>query len=214
MYYTAETELMRGYSREEFGPYADWSDEDLLLEYRLTGKRELFEQLVKRYERSLYNYLARYIGNAEDAEEVFQSTFMQVHLKCELFEEGRRFRPWLYRIATNLAIDGRRRDQKHDVLKCDTDFDGNEDGDLCGLTQIIADDQPGPVENSIENERIQQVHDAIASLPEHYRHVLNLVYFQGFSYREAAETLGIPFGTIKSRLNKVFRKLTHLLREL
>src|SRR5690606_19500070 len=81
------------------------SDEQLLIEYRETGGRELFAQLVQRYERELYSYLRRYLGDAEIAEDVFQATFLQIHLKREQFEEGRRFRPWLYTIATNQAID-------------------------------------------------------------------------------------------------------------
>ena len=74
------------------------TDEDLLLQYRETGDRELYAQLVYRYERELFSYLRRYLGNAEMAEDVFQTAFLQVHLKCEQFEAGRRFRPWLYTI--------------------------------------------------------------------------------------------------------------------
>ena len=84
------------------------TDEQLLLDYRKTGDRELYAQLVYRYERELFSYLRRYLGNAEMAEDVFQAAFLAVHLKCETFQEGRRFRPWLYTIATNAAIDARR----------------------------------------------------------------------------------------------------------
>ena len=69
------------------------TDEALLLEYRQTGRRELFTELVKRYERELYNYLRRYTGDAELADDVFQATFLQIHLKANQFEAGRRFRP-------------------------------------------------------------------------------------------------------------------------
>src|SRR5262245_33681627 len=84
---------------------AGQTDEELLLEYRRNGNRELFAELVKRYERELYSYLRRYLGDAEVAEDAFQAAFLQVHLKCKHYEEGRAVRPWLYTIATNQAID-------------------------------------------------------------------------------------------------------------
>ena len=77
------------------------TDEQLLLEYKQTGNRDLFAKLVSRYEHELFNYLHRYTGSAEMTEDAFQAAFLQIHLKCEQFEEGRRFRPWMYAIATN-----------------------------------------------------------------------------------------------------------------
>ena len=74
-------------------PFAEWSDEDLMLAYRADGDRRAFETLVHRYERELFNYLRRYLGDAEMAEDVFQQTFLQVHLKCTQFEPGRKVRP-------------------------------------------------------------------------------------------------------------------------
>lgn len=212
MYSTVESKRMCDYSCDDFGPYTDWSDEDLLLEYRLTANREHFEELVKRYEKSLFAYLCRYIGNAQDAEEVFQSTFLMVHLKCEQFEEGRKFRPWLYRIAVNLAIDGRRKNHKHSILSIDSEVDSNGD-EISAFSQILAGNEPDPHEKSAENERVRQLHDALESLPEEYRKILYLVYFQELTYRDAAESLQIPFGTVKSRLHKAFKKLNQILKE-
>ena len=105
------------------------SDERLLLEYRQTGRRELFADLVRRYERELFNYLRRYLGDTGMAEDAFQATFLQVHLKCDQFEEGRRFRPWLYTIATNQAIDAQRRNKRHRMVSLDrVGGEGRRDG--------------------------------------------------------------------------------------
>ena len=95
------------------------TDEQLLLRYRQTGDRELFAQLVYRYERELYSYLRRYLGDAEMAEDVFQAAFLLVHLKCGQFESGRKVRPWLYAIATNQAIDVQRRNKRHRMVSLD-----------------------------------------------------------------------------------------------
>ncbi len=95
------------------------TDEQLLLAYRAEEAAEAFESLVHRYERELYSYLFRYLGDAAMADDAFQATFLQVHLKCEQFEEGRKFRPWLYTIATNQSIDAQRRNKRHRVLSLD-----------------------------------------------------------------------------------------------
>src|SRR5436305_14497208 len=98
---------------------ASLSDEELLLGYRESGDANLFSELVRRYERELYSYLRRYLGDASMAEDAFQATFLQVHLKCDQFEEGRKFRPWLYTIATNQAIDAQRRNKRHRSVSLD-----------------------------------------------------------------------------------------------
>ena len=105
-------------------PAANLTDEELLVEYRATGCQAYFAELVERYERELYNYLRRYLGNASMAEDAFQATFLQIHLRCELFEEGRRFRPWLYTIATNQAIDAQRRNRRHRLVSLDRSQQG------------------------------------------------------------------------------------------
>src|SRR5437016_7971764 len=92
------------------------TDEELLLEYRLTASSAVFETLVKRYERELYNYLRRFLNNQVLAEDAFQATFMQVHLKCHLYDAERKVRPWLYTVATNQAIDIQRRNRRHRLV--------------------------------------------------------------------------------------------------
>src|SRR4029079_8646899 len=88
-------------------------------EYRMTGRSAVFETLVKRYERELYNYLRRFLNNQVLAEDAFQATFMQVHLKCHLYDSDRKVRPWLYTVATNQAIDIQRRNRRHRLPRHD-----------------------------------------------------------------------------------------------
>ena len=89
------------------------TDEQLLLDYRTRGDGDAFAELVRRYERELYCYLRQYLGDPAMAEDVFQTTFLQLHLKCDQFKTGLKLRPWLYRIATNQAIDTVRRNRRH-----------------------------------------------------------------------------------------------------
>src|SRR5262245_40098150 len=92
-------------SSASFREQGSLTDEELLVRFRDRGDRQAFTELVTRYERELFSYLKRYLGDAGMAEDAFQATFLQVHLKANQFEDGRAVRPWLYTIATNQAID-------------------------------------------------------------------------------------------------------------
>jgi RNA polymerase sigma-70 factor (ECF subfamily) len=198
--------------RRAADPWADWSDEDLLLRYRGEGDRRAFEELVHRYERELYNYLRHYLGDAEMAEDAFQAAFLQVHLKCDQFEPGRRVRPWLYTVATNQAIDAQRRNRRHRMVSLDRRSGANGYGDEAGtLVELLDGQEPGPVDQLELEEQRRSVRRAVDRLPEPLRQVLLLVYYQGLKYREAAEVLSIPVGTVKSRLHAAIRKLEQAL---
>lgn len=185
---------------------SELTDEQLLLRYRETADREAFAQLVQRYEHELYNYLHRYMGSAEMAEDAFQATFLQVHLKCEQFERGRRLRPWLYAIATNQAIDAQRRNRRHRMASLDQSNTKNDD-DIGKLIDLLVSAEPDPVDVVDAKDNQQWVRQEISALPDHLRSVVALVYFQGMKYREAAEALSIPVGTVKSRLHAAVLKL-------
>jgi len=183
------------------------SDEQLLIRYRETGHQDHFTQLVRRYERELYNYLRRYLGSADAAEDVFQATFVQLHLKCDQFQEGRRLRPWLYAVATNQAIDFQRRNRRHRNLSLDGIGSSNDEDDP-KLVDLLSSDAPGPYQQVSCRERAAWVENALAELTETARNVVQLVYFQGLKYREAAEVLGVPVGTVKSRLHAAIARLS------
>ena len=196
----------------DLNPRAGWSDEDLLLEYRSRGDRKAFEELVHRYERELYNYLRHYLGDAQMAEDAFQAAFLQVHLKCEQFEPGRRVRPWLYTVATNQAIDAQRRNRRHRMVSLSqrSRRSGKEE-DVGALVELLDGDDPNPADRLESDEQRQFVRAAVERLPLALRQVLLLVYYQGLKYREAAEVLSIPVGTVKSRLHAAIRRLEQSL---
>jgi RNA polymerase sigma-70 factor, ECF subfamily len=184
------------------------TDEELLLDYRVTKDREIFTELVGRYERELFSYLRRYLGSAELAEDAFQSTFLQVHLKCDLFEEGRRFKPWLYAIATNQAIDVQRKDRRHRAVSLDGLAGQAQTGRERTLMDLMVSQQAEPGTRAHEDERNEALKGAIDQLSDQMRTVVHLVYYQGMKYREAAEVMRVPVGTVKSRLHTAVAKLT------
>ena len=187
------------------------SDEELLLEYRDHGNRPAFEELVHRYEKELYGYLRNYLSDPEMAEDVFQQTFLQIYLKCDQFEPERKLRPWLYAVATNQAIDHQRRFGRHRMASLDRRMGKDEESETGAFVEVFDSPDRGPVEESESIEQADEIRRAVDDLPEQMRQVVLLVYFQGLKYREAAHALGIPVGTVKSRLHGAVQKLGELL---
>lgn len=183
-----------------------WTDEELLLEYRMTGQSTVFETLVKRYERELYNYLRRFLNNQVLAEDAFQATFMQVHLKCHLYDADRKVRPWLYTVATNQAIDIQRRNRRHRLVSLDRPNRVQHD-ELGSLVDVLSGREGEPVSDLETGERKEWIRRAVAALPDQLQSAVKLVYFRGMKYREAADELEVPVGTVKSRLHAAVKKL-------
>jgi RNA polymerase sigma-70 factor (ECF subfamily) len=188
------------------------TDEDLLLEYRLTGSSAVFEALVKRYERELYNYLRRFLGSQVLAEDAFQATFLQVHLKCHLYDADRKVRPWLYTVATNQAIDIQRRNRRHRLVSLDRPNRVQHDN-LGTLVDVLGSREMDPGDGLEQGERREWVRAAVAALPEQLRSAVRLVYFRGMKYREAADELSVPVGTVKSRLHAAVKRLGQAWQE-
>jgi RNA polymerase sigma-70 factor (ECF subfamily) len=184
----------------------DWSDEELLAHFRL-GQREAFGALVRRYERELFGYLCRYLGDATLADDVFQNTFLQVYVKSDQFEEGRPVRPWLYTIATNQAIDALRRAGRQPAVSLDQQVADAGDGEVRTLLDLLESRGPGPADATQDEERRDLVRSAVDRLPDLFRQVVLLAYYQGLKYREIADILAIPVGTVKSRLHAALLKL-------
>jgi len=190
-----------------------WTDEDLLLEYRCTGIREAFEKLVCRYEKELYNFLYHQLGNAANAEDVFQKTFLTVLEECGKFDSSRKFRPWLYRIAANKAADFHRKNKRYTVVSIDAQR-GDDADDIYSLADMITDNEPGPFEESSDRETANMVREAVEALPETMRQAVYMIYFQGMSNQEAAEIAGVHCSTLTLRVQKAVSKLNFLLRNV
>lgn len=184
----------------------DCSDEELLAHFR-EGRREAFGVLLRRYEQELYGYLRRYLGDENLADDVFQNTFLQVYIKIKTYEPGRPVRPWLYTIATHQAIDALRRNGRHQVLSLDQKRDELADGEVRTLLDLLEARGPGPSDQLQGSELRERVRASIERLPDFLKQVVLLAYYQGLKYREIADILDIPVGTVKSRLHAALVKL-------
>ncbi len=182
------------------------SDEELLLHSR-TGDTAAFTALLRRYERELYGYLRRYLGDSSLAEDVFQNTFLQLHLKSGQYQPGHRVRPWLYTIATHQAIDALRRNGRHQAVSLDEFRESAGEGECQRLMEMLANREPGPLEQAASEEQRERIRASVDQLPDFLRQVLILAYYQGLKYREIADIVEIPVGTVKSRLHAALVRL-------
>jgi RNA polymerase sigma-70 factor (ECF subfamily) len=182
------------------------SDEDLLVRF-CRGQEQAFEVLLRRYERELYGYLRRYLGDGTLAEDVFQNTFLQLYAKSGQYEAGRPVRPWLYTIATHQAIDALRRNGRHQAVSLERTAGESGEGELHNLLEMLESRGPSPVEAAWSQERKERVRASVDELPDFLRQVLVMAYYQGLKYREIADVLRIPVGTVKSRLHAALVKL-------
>jgi RNA polymerase sigma-70 factor (ECF subfamily) len=187
------------------------SDEALLGRYRDTGRTEDFEALIQRYQNELYRYLTRYLGDRALAEDVFQNTFLQIHLKRGLYEEGRPVRPWIYSIATHQAVDALRKLGRHPTISLDQRVNSGE-SEAGSLIDLLTSNESGPLAELQGQERQDWVRESVARLPEALRQTLMLAYHQDLKYREIAEILQIPVGTVKSRLHAALAKLQQMAK--
>ena len=175
------------------------SDEQLL--YRYTqGETAAFETLVKRYRRELFHFLVRFLGDAALAEDVFQETFLQVHLSAGGFDVNRRLRPWLFTIAVNKARDAMRSRSRRSAADLDAEVPG-PDHDGVRFVDLMPAESPSPSESIENQETAEAVRTVVRTMPEHLRTVLLLGYFHELPYKDIAEILDVPMGTVKSRLH-------------
>jgi RNA polymerase sigma-70 factor (ECF subfamily) len=189
------------------------SDEALLQRFAETADRACFEILMRRYQRELYSYLRRYMGDDELAEDAFQLTFVRVYQKAGQFDPTRRFRPWLYGIATHQAIDLKRQSKRQPTYSLDAPTRSNIER-VSTSASSIPDYRSNEVDFLEQAELRDQIQFALEQVGEPGRSALELIYLQGMPYRDAAAALSVPVGTVKSRVHAAIRKLAKVWQRI
>jgi RNA polymerase sigma-70 factor (ECF subfamily) len=176
-------------------------DDHCLIAACRSGKTEAFGVLVSRYQDRLYPTVFRLTGCAEDAHDLLQEAFLRAYEKLERFHGESSFYTWIYRIAVNLALSDRRK-RRHESIAV---FLGDVPDDR------IEGNPAAPLERAERDERIQEALNALA--PDH-RAVVVMKEFDGLHYEEIGAMLGVPVGTVRSRLHRARCELRALLRTL
>lgn len=180
-------------------PREQHTDERLLADY-LCGDQRSFTTLVARYRPELVNFLTRLMNDHAAAEDVFQETFLRVARAGHQFERQRDLRPWVYSIASNAAKDLHRWNNRRPALSLDAPVRdiGSTGRAHIDFTVCPAD---GPETCYARREMGDRVRHVVSLMPDPLREIIGLAYFRQLPYRDISATLGIPLGTVKSRLH-------------
>jgi RNA polymerase sigma-70 factor, ECF subfamily len=177
-------------------------DDAPLIDRTLRGDSIAFGELVEKYQHRLFQAIVHVVGAREDAEDVVQESFVQAYFKLKSFQRKSAFFTWLYRIAFNLAMTWRRKQKPKLSLDAAHDDQGLEVTDL----------SPTADQQLLQAERATLVQAALQELLEEHRAILVLREIEGLEYETIAEILGIPGGTVRSRLHRARLQLREILK--
>jgi len=180
-------------------------DDYTLIKLALEGKMPAFDVIVKRYTTKVYGLAYRLLNSVEDAEDVTQDTFTQAFKGLASFKGNSKFYTWLFRITYNLAISQRRKRKPALSLNGQTDSQGE-----ISLPSL----ESSPMKNMEDEEGKSMIEKALGLLSMDHRAGLVLKEIEGCSYEEIATSLGVPVGTVRSRLHRARLELRAILEKL
>ena len=187
------------------------AEEDrILVSAAKTGDQKAFEDLMKKYRKSVYYMLLKMVYNPDDAEDLTQEAFAKAFTSLHKFDSKFAFSTWLFRIATNNCIDFIR---KKKLLTYSIDQPVDEDSDRPFFIDI-RDKNYNPNEEMIHSQRSQIIHEAVEKLPQRYKILVQMRYFDEKAYEELADELNLPLGTVKAQLHRARELLNELLANI
>lgn len=183
-------------------------DLDLIAKAK-SGDQKAFGLLMDKYRNSVFFTILKMIHNRDDAEDVLLVTFSKAFNNLENYKEDFAFSTWIFRIATNNCIDFIRK-KKMQTTPIDTSFKDSEDSERQGI--VIPDSSANPEQNIINDQKALKLREIVEKLPEKYRNLITLRYFEELSYDEIAEQLDLPLGTVKAQLFRAKEALYQLYK--
>jgi len=164
------------------------------------GEQQAFSEVVSRYKNQVYAFLRRFVQKQEVIEDIFQETFLQLYTSRDSFDRSRSLRPWLFTIAANKTKDVLRKQQRRATVLLGAISEPDEMS-IDDVLNVLTSYESTPYDEVGKNETAAMVRQIVAEMPDNLQEILILSYFEGFSYKQMAEILGIPIGTVKSRLH-------------
>jgi RNA polymerase sigma-70 factor (ECF subfamily) len=184
-------------------------DAQVMLRVR-EGDDAAFNYLVQRYRRAMIGFMYRMTHNAAIAEELAQEVFLRVYRSRESYSADAKFSTWLYRIATNLAVN-HARDNKNERPEFKSSLD--ESDEETGLSMDVADERPGVEQQLLRRERLQAIRRVVESLPERQRMAVLMHKYQELDYRQIAEVMHLSESATKSLLFRAYESLRESLKQ-
>jgi RNA polymerase sigma-70 factor (ECF subfamily) len=174
------------------------------------GDDAAFDYLVQRYRRAMISFMYRMVHNSAIAEELSQEVFLRVYRSRATYTADAKFTTWLYRIATNLAVN-HARDNKNERPEVKASLD--ETDEETGLSIDVADDQPNIEQEILRRERLRAIRKHVEALPERQRTAVMMHKYQELDYRQIAEVLHLSESATKSLLFRAYETLRESLKD-
>ena len=185
-----------------------YTDDALLIKRFQDGDHSAFDSLITKHQARAYQYAYRLARDSEEASDVVAEAFVRVYKALCNFKGESAFTTWLYRILTNCYLDMRKKEKSRPSTSLEAALQ-TEDGEL---ERQIEDPHRTPHEEAERNERERTIGAAVKRLPEYQRAMIMMYHVEMLSYEEIAQTLSLPIGTVKSRLNRARLSLRDLLK--
>ena len=182
----------------------DQADEDLMVLYQ-QGEVRAFEVLLARHRRPVFNFILRFIGDKETAEDLLQESFMRVIRGADAYKRQAKFTTWLYTIARNLCVDQTRRRKHRKHASLDAPMGSDEDSGT--LLDVVAGNELASDRKTVNKELFATMEKAIAGLAEDQREVFLMREFLDLPFKQIAEVVGVAENTVKSRMRYALEKL-------
>lgn len=186
------------------------SDDQMYIERAQRGDRSALNELVRKHEQRAYQFAFRLTRNPEEAADVVAEAFVRVYNALPNFKGNAQFTTWLYRILTNCFLDIRKKESKRGTVSLDSSVTVGE-GEV---ERQIEDPTANPHEDLLRDERGRRVQRALEKLPAYQKAMILMYHAEQLSYEDIAESLDLPIGTVKSRLNRARLSLReHLTKD-
>jgi RNA polymerase sigma-70 factor (ECF subfamily) len=186
------------------------SDEQAMWRVQMHDDNQAFAQLLSRWEGPIKRLCIRMLNDEHKAEDVTQEAFARIYAKRKDFQHGSKFSTFIWRVATNLCLDELRRVKRRREF---TILPQTMDSSETDVWEELPSGRPGPDEATVADEQAQLVRRAVAELPEHYRSVVVLRHYEDLKFREIADVLEVPEGTVKSRMAEALSLLNSALKK-
>jgi len=201
-------ESLKGSAGAEYPPTEMGTESTQLMLATKQGDRAAFDRLVERVRGRAFHTARSLVGSRDDALDLTQETFMKVFRARDTFRDGEPFLPWFHRILRNTCFSFLRKNGRLSKRSLSAMGSNVEDD---GPDYDLIDEAPGPEARTEKTERADLLHQSFEGLSTRDREILTLRHFQELSYKEIAETLDIPQGTVMSRLFHARRRLRERL---